>query len=99
MKSIKKYVHQIDDELESAEDYAEKYIEFKANGKGETADMYKTMAKQELDHSSNIHSIAVSEIEKISAVFTAPAEMREKWEMTHEDFIRRSSWVKQMLSM
>ena len=103
MKLIKKYVNIIDDELSSATEYAENYIEAKANGKDRgddsEASMWKRMAEQELQHAINIHSAAVTEIEKINAVFTAPAEMYEKWEMSHNDYIKRTAWIKQMLSM
>ena len=41
MKSIKKFVDAIDDEIESAKEYAEEYVEHKAKGDMQTANKYK----------------------------------------------------------
>lgn len=99
MKKIKKYVKNIDDELCSAERYAEKYIEYKASGDSGTASAYKEFAQQELEHADFAHKIAVKEIEKISSVFTAPADMREKWEISHNEYIERAARIKSMLNI
>lgn len=98
MKKIKKYVSQIDDELNSAEHYAEKYIEFKSDGDANMSAKFKEMASQELEHSMIIHDLAVKDIEKISAVFPAPADMREKWELSHTNFAERVARIKSMIS-
>lgn len=47
MRSIKKYVDAIEEELEGAKDYAEKAIEAKAKGDMEKASRYKEMATDE----------------------------------------------------
>lgn len=98
MKMIKKYVRQIDDELHSAETYAEKYIECKVEGDSSSASRYKTFVQQELEHAMFAHELAMKTIEKVSAVFAAPADMREKWETSHSDYIARTAKIKSMLT-
>lgn len=99
MRKIKKYVDMIDEELESAEEYSESYIEYKANADQQMASRFYDMANDELNHAITIHDLAVKEIEKINTVFNAPPEMREKWEKCHTDYIARMSRIKSMLGM
>ena len=99
MKAIKKYVEKIEEEIEGAKDYAEKYVEYKAKGDMTRANRYKEMANDELKHSSFIHEWAVKQIEEISKVYTAPVEMMEKWEKAHKEYVEQVAWIKQMLAM
>jgi hypothetical protein len=99
MRSIKNYVEAIDEELEDAKDYAEKYVERKAKGDMQSANRYKEMSSDELKHASYIHEWAVKEIDEISKVYTAPVEMQEAWEKAHKEYVEKTAWVKQMLAM
>lgn len=99
MRKIKELVGRIDDELNSAEEYAEKYIEYKADGDSSMASKFMEMASQEMSHANTMHDIAVKEIEKVSAVFNAPADMREKWDKSHAEYIQRASRIKSMINM
>lgn len=99
MRSIKNYVEAIDEELEGAKDYAEKYVERKAKGDMQSANRYKEMANDELKHASYIHEWAVKEIDEISKVYTAPVEMQEAWEKAHKEYVEKVAWIKQMLTM
>lgn len=99
MKLIKQYVEGIEEELEGAKDYAEKYVEAKVKGDANKASRYKEMAMDELKHSSYIHEWAVSEISAISKVYTPPAEMQEKWDKAHVQYVEKAAWIRQMLSM
>ena len=99
MKSIKKYVEQLEEELEGAQDYAERYVECKAKGNMTRANRFKEMANDELKHSGYIHEMAVQEIEEIKKVYTAPVEMQEKWEKAHKIYIEKAAWIKQMLTL
>ena len=99
MKSIKEFVDKIDDEIEGAKDYAEKYIEAKAKGDMHTAERYREMAHDELKHAAIEHEFAVHEIEKIKTVFKAPDDMLEKWQKAHREYVERAAWVRQMLEM
>jgi fructose-1,6-bisphosphatase len=99
MKSIKKYVEQLEEELEGAQDYAERYVECKAKGNMTRANRFKEMATDELKHCGYIHEMAVQEIEDIKKVYTAPVEMQEKWEKAHKIYIEKAAWIKQMLTL
>ena len=99
MRAIKNYVEAIDEELESAKEYAEKYVEHKAKNDMQTASKYKEMANDELKHANYIHGWAVKEIEEIGKVFTAPVEMQESWEKAHKKYVEAVAWIKQMLEM
>ena len=99
MKSIKKYVEHLNEEIESAEEYAEKYVECKAKGNMPNAHRYKEMAEDELKHAMYIHEFAVKEIEEISKIYTPPVNMLEKWEHEHKKYVEKVAWIKQMLAM
>lgn len=99
MKLIKKYVHKISDELCGAQEYAEKYVEYTAEGDTNLATKFKEMANDELNHAMIIHDIAVKKVEMLSKVFKAPPEMKQKWDECHSDYVQRMNWVKQLLNM
>jgi hypothetical protein len=99
MKSIKKYVDHIEDEIEGAKEYAEKYVECKAKGNMTNANKYKEMANDELKHAMYIHEWAVAEIQEISKVYTPPVDMQEKWDKAHKEYVEKVAWIKQMLAM
>lgn len=98
MKSIKKYVKQINEEIEGACEYAEKYIELKAHDNA-WATQYKKMAEDELRHSDILHQIAVEEIELLRNVYQPTPDMEKAWEESHMVFVEKTAWVRQMLSM
>ena len=99
MTHIKKFVEAIDEEIEDAKEYAEKYVECKAKEKMQKASRYKEMAEDELKHAMYIHEWAVREVEQISTVYTPPIEMMEKWEKAHKEYVEKVAWIKQMLNM
>lgn len=94
------YVEKINDEVEGAKDYAEKYVYYKAKGDMTKANKYKEMSNDELKHAMFIHDYeAVPMIEEISKVFKAPAKMQKKWDEAHAEYVEHVAWVKQMLAM
>jgi hypothetical protein len=99
MRAIKMYVDALDEEIEGAKDYAEKYVEAKAKNEPTKATRYKEMANDELKHAMYIHEWAVETITEVSKVFKAPTEMEEKWEKAHKEYVEKVAWIKQMLAM
>ena len=99
MKRIKHLADQIKDELESAKDYAEEYLTFKAKGDAPWSTRYKEMSTDELKHANYIHERVMNEINELKKVYTPPEEMMEKWEHEHREFIEKTAWIKQMLAM
>lgn len=98
MKKIKMYVDWIDDELEGAKCYAERYVYHKAKG-SQWAGRFQQMANDELQHAEVIHQIAVEEIEQLNTVFKAPQEMQDAWDKSHVEYVERAAWVRKMLDM
>lgn len=99
MRAIKQYVDGIEDEIEGAKCYAEKYVESKAKGDISKANRYKEMANDELKHAMYQHEWAVTAIEEISKIYTPPVEMAEKWEKAHKEYVEKVAWIKQMLAL
>jgi hypothetical protein len=46
-----------------------------------------------------LHEWVVKEIEEISKVYTAPADMASKWEKAHREYVEKAAWIRQMLEM
>ena len=99
MKMIKNLIEQLDEEIEDAQMYAEKYVECKAKGNMQRANRYKEMANDELKHTNYIHEMAVQEIEELKKVYTAPVNMQEKWDKSHKEYVEKVAWIKQMLTL
>ncbi|MCQ2486090.1 MAG: hypothetical protein MJ168_12255 [Clostridia bacterium] len=99
MKMIKKLVDCIEEELEGAQNYAEKYVEYKANGNTKWSGRFKSMAEDELQHSNLIHELAVEEISKLRSVYEPSQEMLDKWDKAHTKYVEKAAWIKQMLAL
>ena len=100
MTKIKKYVHDIADELDGAKHYIETALEYKAAGNSERYSGYKDMSIAELGHATRLHQYAVQDIEQLKAVYPEiPSDMLDKWEKAHVDFVEKMAWIKQMQSM
>lgn len=89
----------VDEELEGAKTYAEKYIERKASGDTTWANRFKEMSSDELKHANYIHELAVQEIDDLSRVYTPPSEMKEEWDKKHVKYVECAAWIKQMLTL
>ena len=99
MTKIKLLAEEMLDELCSAKDYAEKYVEFKAKEEMQWANRFKEMANDELKHANYLHELVIQEIETLSKTFTPPQSMLDKWEKSHKKYVEKAAWVKQMLTM
>jgi len=100
MKKIKEYVDGIDEEICGAKDYIEKALWYKAQGNTIRYNKYKEMAIQELGHADALHTYAVEDIAKLQEVYPdVPADMMDKWNNSHKEYVERVAWIKQMLSM
>lgn len=99
MTKIKKLADEMMDEICSAKEYAEKYVEYKAWDDTTWANRFKEMANDELKHASYLHDLVVKEIDTLSKVYTPPQKMMDKWEKDHAEYVEKHAWVKQMLSL
>ena len=100
MKKIKDYVDRIDDELCSAKEYIEKALWYKAKNDSDRYSTYKQMSMQELEHAMNIHKFAVEDIEVLEKVYPdIPEDMMNSWNKSHNEYVEKTAWIKQMQSM
>lgn len=100
MKKIKDYVDGIEDELCSAKEYMEKALWYKAKDNSERYSRYKEMSIQELGHASNLHQFAMEDIERLEKVYPdIPEDMMKKWEDSHNEFVEKTAWIRQMQNM
>lgn len=100
MTKIQKYVDEIAEELDGAKNYIEKALECKAMGNTTRYAKYKEMSLAELGHASNLHEMAVQDIEQLKTVYPEiPQKMMDSWEHAHKDYVEKAAWIKQMQSM
>lgn len=100
MNKIKRYVEDINDELEGAKHYIECALEYKAMGNSTRYNAYKEMSVAEIGHAMKLHEFAVQDIEQLKAVYPdIPQDMMDKWEKAHVDYVGRMAWIKQMQNM
>ena len=100
MTKIKKYVEGIAEELDGAQNYMEKALEYKSTGNADRYNGYKEMSLAELNHAMRLHDYAAQDIEQLKAVYPdIPSDMMEKWDKAHREYVEKAAWVKQMQSM
>lgn len=99
MKVIADLVEKIEEEIESAKDYAEMALDKKARGESEWYSRFKEMSNQEILHSTYLHDYALEQIEILGRVFIPNQEMQRAWDASHKYYVEKIAWIKQMLSM
>lgn len=100
MTKIKGYVKKIEDELDGAKEYIEKALWYKSKGDQNRYTKYREMSMQELQHAMNIHEFAVADIEQLEKVYPdIPQKMLDAWDKSHNEFIEKTAWIKQMQAM
>lgn len=104
MRYIKGLIEQMDEELEGAKDYAERYVYQKSLGNMQSesvrnATRYKEMAQEELKHAMYIHDMVVSEVARLEPEYRPTEAMREAWEHSHNEYVEETAKIKTMLTM
>lgn len=100
MKKIKDYVEGIEDELCSAKEYIEKALWYKAKGNNDRYSKYREMSNQEISHAMNLHQFAVEDIEELEKVYPdIPQDMLDSWNKSHNEYVEKMAWIRQMQSM
>lgn len=100
MKKIKDYVDGIEDELESSKEYIEKALWYKSKDNSDRYSKYKEMSMQELNHAMYLHQFAMEDIERLEKVYPdIPQDMMDKWTHSHNEFVEKTAWIRQMQSM
>ena len=97
MKMIAEIVEDIREELEGAEHYAKKAIQYKGMD-DRLSSMYATMASQELSHVDTLHEQAVRLIQAQRAEGKeVPAGMQAVWDWEHSHLMDRVARIKVLL--
>ena len=99
MKLLHEHIEHIEDELEGAKEYAEKYITCKAKGNVQSANIYKEMAHDELKHAMFMYDLAVKDVEQVGAIYTLPVQDEEAWAMIKKKYAEHIAIIRQMLSI
>lgn len=98
MKEIKYLVKRIDEEIHDSLEYAEKALDMKAHGNLHYK-VFHRIAEDELHHATELHSIAVEEINLLKQYYTPTADMEEKWAESHTNYVAKTEWIKSILNM
>ena len=99
MKLIKKISEMIEDELEGAECYAKKALEYKEE-RPELAKTFYSLANDEMEHMNILHGEVVKLIEEYREEHGAPPEsMQAVYDYMHEKQIDEEREIKAMLAM
>ena len=100
MKKIKEYIDTISEELDGAKDYVEKALWYKAKGDSIRYAKYKEMSMQELGHAMTIHQFAAEDIAELEKVYPdIPEAMQDAWDKSHNEYVEKVAWIKQMQNM
>jgi Na+-translocating ferredoxin:NAD+ oxidoreductase RnfC subunit len=99
MRLIDKMLEQLEEEVEGARDYAEKYVEFKARGNMSRANRYKEMAHDELKHATFLKEMDIADIDELKKVYPMTDEEQSLWEHGHKHVNDQMAMVMHVLSM
>jgi hypothetical protein len=98
MKIIEKMIEDIEEELEGAKNYAEKYLENKARGNMQRASTFKEMSMDELRHAAHVYDFSMQDISHIKDIYTLPVNIEERWDHARKHYAECVGWIKQMLA-
>ena len=99
MKLIKKISEMIDEEIEGAECYAKKALEYKEE-RPELAKTFYNLANEEMEHMNILHGEVVKLIEEYREEHGEPPQaMQAVYDYMHEKHIEEAREVKAMIAM
>lgn len=107
MKIIAKMAKQIREELHDSDKYISLAAKYKEKDK-ELADMYFTLANEEMGHADKIHNQVVREIKRIadSRDMENPEEMKQTidlmyavWDYEHDNLMEEAAAIKTKIEM
>lgn len=99
MRIIEKLSEQIEEELEGAREYIECAAKYKMNNK-ELAELYYSLAVEEIGHSEKLHKGVVREIDKYKATGKeVPPAMLAIWDYQHNKLVEESTEIKMLIEV
>lgn len=99
MREVGEFIDLMEEELEDAKEYAERYISYKVSNDSDRAEQFKQMCKNDLEHSLVLYKIANEEIMRLKRCCSIPSVMSNVWDKKNTKFIEKAAWIKQMLTM
>ena len=94
LKKVQWYMGRIEEELDDAQTYAEKYL-LNSGWSQEWGKMYHEMARQELTHAVYLRKMADEHIKMLEHV---PEETEEAWEHCQRRAIERTAEIESILN-
>lgn len=99
MRIIEKLSKQIRAEIKDAEKYIECAAKHKMEDK-ELAELYYTLATEEIAHSERLHKAVLREIDRYKATGKeVPTTMQAVWNYQHEEIVEHATEVKMMIEL
>lgn len=98
MKLVHKMIDQIEEELEGAMGYAEKFIESKVHGDTHRANIYRQMSFDELTHAGNVYEFSAADMARIKSVHQLSEECELRWEEAKKHYAEFVAKVKYLLN-
>lgn len=99
MKMIDNILEHLNEEVDGAITYAEKYVEAKANGNMARANRYKEMANDELKHASFLREMSATDVQELKKVYKMTDDEQGRWDHGHNQLTERMALVMHILSM
>jgi hypothetical protein len=97
MRTIEGMLHHLSEEVEGAEEYAEKSIKCKARGNMNRSNKYREMAYEELNHAETLREFYLADVADIKKVYTMTDEEEHLWEHGLKRNSERIAMIKMML--
>jgi septation ring formation regulator EzrA len=99
MKMLEKMLDHLEDEIDGAREYAEKYIECKARGNVSRATRYKEMAHDELKHATFLKEMDVADVSELKRTYHMTEEEQSAWDHGQKRLTDQMALVMHILSM
>ena len=99
MKILEKMLDHLEDEIEGAREYAEKYIECKARGNMPRANRYKEMANDELKHASFLREMDMADVSELKRSYNMTEEEQRTWDHGQKRLTDEMALIMHILSM
>lgn len=94
---IQESIEQVKMALYDAKNYAEKYIDYKANGNEKYAQNFYEMAQDEIKHSKYLFEVLQDEVEKIERVYRPTETMEKEWHEAQKYYKDEKELIEQIL--
>lgn len=99
MKLLDKMLEHLEEEIDGAREYAEKYIECKARGNVSRANRYKEMASDELKHATFLKEMDAADLSELERTYHMTEEEQSTWDHWQKRLTDQMALVMHILSM